>query len=109
MLFEIGFAQKTAVRLHERVDLVRDLAFVKSVPAFFADQAQRLRQRRILENVAFRRRAPFAVERVSFEKGARQILCKVRGPNASKRRSARVTGKPSSAYFASPARDRHRA
>ena len=31
MFFEIGFAQITAVRLHEGVDLVRDLAFVESV------------------------------------------------------------------------------
>ena len=71
VLLEIGFAQIAAVRLHERVDLVRDLAFVKSVAAFFADQAQRLRQRRILEDVAFRRRAAFAVERVGFEKSRR--------------------------------------
>ena len=40
MFFEIGFPQKTAIRLHEGVDLVRDLAFIESVAAFFADQAQ---------------------------------------------------------------------
>ena len=37
MLFEIGFAQKAAIGLHETVDLVRDLTFVKGVPAFLAD------------------------------------------------------------------------
>ena len=76
VFFEIGFAQITAVRLHEGVDLVRDLAFVESVTALFADQAQRVRQRRILEDVAFGRGAPFAVERVGFEKSAGQALCR---------------------------------
>ena len=70
MLLEIGFAQKTAIRLHELVDLVRDLASVKSVPAFLADQSQRLRQRWILEDVAFRGRAAFAIERVYVSRNA---------------------------------------
>src|SRR5437588_9271564 len=70
MLFEINFSQETAIGLHERVDLVRDLAFVKSVPTFFADQPQRLRERGIFENIALRRSAAFPIERVSFEKRA---------------------------------------
>ena len=70
MLLEIDFAQKTAILLHELVDLVRDLAFIKSVAPFLADQSQRFRQRRIFEDVALRRRPAFAVERVSFEKRA---------------------------------------
>ena len=87
VLFEIGLAQIPAVRLHERVDLVRDLAFVESVAAFLADQAQRVRQRRILEDVAFRRGAAFAVERVSFEKGAGQTLVECADRNPSNTRS----------------------
>ena len=86
-VFEIGFAQISAVRLHEGVDLVRDLAFVESVASFFADQAQRVRQRRILEDIALRRRAPFAVERVGFEKRAGQTLYKCADRNPSNRRS----------------------
>ncbi len=78
MLFEIGFTQKTAVLAHEHVDLVRDLAAIKSVAAFLADQAQSFRERRIFENVAFGRRAAFAVERVSFEKRARQTFVNAR-------------------------------
>ena len=37
-----------------------------------------MRELRILENVAFRRRAAFAVERVGLEKSAGQILVKLR-------------------------------
>ena len=70
MLFEINFSQETAIGLHERVDLVRDLAFVKSVPTFFADQAQRLCERGIFENITLRRSAALPIERVSFEKRA---------------------------------------
>ena len=72
MLFKINFAQVTAIRLHEGINLVRDLTFIKSVATFLADQTQRLRQRGILEDVAFSRCAPFAIERVSFEKSARK-------------------------------------
>ena len=72
MFFEIRFAEITAVRFHERIDLVRDLALVKNVAPFLADQAQRVCERGILEDVAFRRRAAFAVERVGFEKTAGQ-------------------------------------
>ena len=70
LFLEIGFAQETAVLLHEDIDLVRDLAFVKNVAPFLADQSQRFCQRWVLENVAFRRRLPFAVERVGFEECA---------------------------------------
>src|SRR5262245_16742778 len=78
MFFEIDLAEKTAVRLHELVDLVRDLAFVESVAPFFADQTQRVSERRIFENVAFRGRAAFAVECVSLEKSAGQAFVKLR-------------------------------
>ena len=88
VLFKIVFAQKSAVLVHEHVDLVRDLAFIESVATFLANQSQRLGQRRILENVAFRRSAAFAIERVGFEKRARQFFVES-GPNASKTRSAR--------------------
>ena len=44
----------------------------------FADQAQRVRQRRILEDVAFGRGAPFAIERVGFEKSAGQPFVEAR-------------------------------
>src|SRR5207237_9128027 len=74
VLFKIDFAEKTAVLLHELVDLVRDLALVKSVPPFLADRAQRLRERRIFENVAFRGRAVFPVECIRFKKSAGQIF-----------------------------------
>ena len=78
MFFEIRFAQVAAVRLHEGVDLVRDLALVKSVAAFLADQAQRSCEIGILEDVAFGRCAAFAIERVGLEKSAGQILVKLR-------------------------------
>ena len=71
MLFKIHFAQVTAVGLHERVDLVSNLAFVEGIASFLADQAQGVGERGILEDVAFGRRAAFAVQRVSFEKRAR--------------------------------------
>ncbi len=78
MFFEIDFSQKSAVLLHELVDLVRDLALVKSVAPFLADQVQRFCQCRIFENVAFRRRPVFAVERVSFKKSAGKSFIKFR-------------------------------
>ena len=74
MLLEIGFPQKAAIRPHELVDLVRDLALVKSVATFFANQSQAFSRGRILENIALRRGAAFAVERVSLEKSAGQSL-----------------------------------
>ena len=70
VLFKIHFAQIPAVRVHEGIDLVRDLTSVESVATLLADQAQCVRQRWILEDVAFRRRAAFAVKRVGFEKSA---------------------------------------
>ena len=76
VLLEIGFPQVAAVRLHEGVDLVRDLAFVENVAALFADQSQAMRQRRVLENVAFAGRTAFAIERVGFEKAAGKSFVK---------------------------------
>ena len=70
MFLEIHFAQETAVLLHEVVDLVRDLAFVKNIATFLTDQSQRSRQRWIFENFAFGRRPAFTVEHVSFEERA---------------------------------------
>ena len=81
MLFEVRFAQKAAVSLHEIVDLIRDLTCVKSVAAFLADQAQAFCERGIFEDVAFRRRAPFAVERISFEKTARHVFVERHAPS----------------------------
>src|SRR6266516_978356 len=78
MLLEINFPQETAIGPHEPVDLVSDLAFVKSVAPFFADQPQSLRQRGIFENVALRRSAALPVERVSFEKRAGQSFIQAR-------------------------------
>ena len=78
MLFEVAFAQKSTVLAHELVDFVRDLAFVKSVLTFLADQSQRLRERQILENVAFRRGATFAIKGVRFQKCAGQTLVETR-------------------------------
>src|SRR5438046_103232 len=77
MFLKIGFAQKAAIGLHEIIDLVRDLASVKSVPAFLADYSQCFRKRWILEDVAFCGCAAFAVERVRFQKRARQTFIKV--------------------------------
>src|SRR5437763_16387643 len=57
VLFEIGFTQKTAILAHELVDLVCDLAFVKSVATFLANQSQCSCERRIFEYLAFCRRA----------------------------------------------------
>ena len=70
MLLEIGFSQKTTIGPHEIVDLVSDFSFVKNVATFFTDEPQRFGQGWIFENIAFRRSAAFAVERVSFEKCA---------------------------------------
>ena len=78
MFLEVGLAEVTAIRLHECVDLVRDLALVIGIAPFLANQAQCLCKRGILEDVAFRRRASFAVERVGFEKCAGQIFVKLR-------------------------------
>ena len=68
MLLKIDLAQKPAVLLHETVDLARDLAFVERIAAFLADQSQSCREARILEDVAFRRCAPFAIECVRLHK-----------------------------------------
>ena len=73
MFLEIGFPQVTAVRLHESVDLVHDLAFVISVASFLSDQAQALREGGILKNVSFRRRATLSVERIGLQKSARKF------------------------------------
>src|SRR5689334_16034815 len=74
MLLEVGLAEKSAVLLHELVDLVGDFAPVESVAAFFADQAERIGETGIFENVAFGRRAAFPIQGVSLEKGAGLIL-----------------------------------
>src|SRR5947209_4024005 len=74
MLLKIGLAKKPAVLLHEFVDLVCDLALVKSVAPFFADESQGARQRGIFEDVAFAGRAAFAVESVGLKKSAGQTL-----------------------------------
>src|SRR4051794_8604320 len=66
-----------AIGLHESVDLLRDLPFIENIASFLADQAQRLGERRILENVAFSRAASFTVERVGFEEAAGQTFVKL--------------------------------
>src|SRR6476661_1296352 len=78
MLFEIGFPQKAAISSHEIVDLVCDLAFIKNVATFFTDQLQSFRETKIFENIALRRGASLAVERVSFEKRAGQPFIQAR-------------------------------
>src|SRR5437588_2854303 len=78
MLLEIDFPQETAIGPHERVDLVRDFAFVKNVATFVADQPQRLCERGILENIALRRSTAFAVEHVRLEKRAWQSFVQAR-------------------------------
>src|SRR5437762_877235 len=78
MLLEIGFAQEPAVGMHERVDLVSDLAFVESVAPFLANQSQRSRQIRILEDVPFTRGASFAIKRIGFEKRSGQSFVETR-------------------------------
>ena len=70
VLFKIGLAQVAAVRLHERVHLVRDLALVERVATFLTDQAQSLGERRILENVALAWRPALAIERVGLQESA---------------------------------------
>src|SRR5947199_8215051 len=72
MLLEIGFPRETTVSTHKRVDFVRDLTFVETIAPSLADQSQRSRQRWIPENVAFCRRAAFAVQGVGFQKCAGQ-------------------------------------
>src|SRR5206468_9331908 len=63
MLLEIGFPQEAAIRTHKRVDLVGDLTFVETIAPLLADQSQRSRQRWILEDVAFCRRAALSIWR----------------------------------------------
>src|SRR5438046_2435659 len=74
MLFEVDLSQIATVCLHESVDFVRDLAFVKSVSALLSDQSQTVRERWIFENVTLRRCAAFAVEGVNFEESAGKIF-----------------------------------
>src|SRR5438132_12395729 len=78
MLLEINFPEEATVCLHESVDLVRDLALVKNVATFFTDQPQGFRESWIFENIALRRSATLAVERVRFKKRAGQSLVKPR-------------------------------
>ena len=78
MLLKVGFAQKSAILAHELVDLVRNLALVKRVATFLAAQSQGFCQRRVFENVAFRRRAAFAIKRVRFQKCAGQTFVETR-------------------------------
>src|SRR5207253_7843097 len=78
MLLEIGFAQKTAIGLHEPVDLVRDFSFVKNVPAFFTNELQSFGEVWIFENITLCWCAALAVERVGFQKCARQTFIQAR-------------------------------
>src|SRR5882757_7712876 len=78
MLLEIGFAKEPAIGTHKRVDLVCDLAFVESVAAFLANQSQRSRQIRVLEDVAFTGSASFAIKRVGRDKRSGQSLVEAR-------------------------------
>ena len=68
MFLEINFAQPAAVCLHECIDLLRDLTFIENVTAALGDQSESVRQRRILENVAFAGRASVSVEGISLKK-----------------------------------------
>ena len=88
MLLEIGFPQESAIGMHKRVDLVSDLAFVESVAPFLANQSQRSRQIRVLEDVAFTGRASFAIKRVG-SKTLRAILCRGADQTTSNTRSNR--------------------
>src|SRR5206468_1018661 len=78
MLVKISFAEKAAILPHELVDPVRDLSLVENVPTFFSNQTQRLRECRVFENVTFRWRPTFTIERIGFEKCAGRILIKFR-------------------------------
>src|SRR5262245_18243642 len=78
MLLEIRFSQEPAIGLHKRVDLVSNLAFIKSVAPFLANQSQRFRQIGVLEDVAFTRGASFTIERVGCEKRSGQALVEPR-------------------------------
>ena len=78
VLFEIGFGQKAAIGTHKSLDLIGDLTFVETVAAFFANQPQRFRKRRILKNVALCRRPAFAIEGVGFQKCSGQIFVEAR-------------------------------
>jgi hypothetical protein len=57
MLFEIGFAQESAIRREEFIDLVRDFAFVKNVASLIRKQLKSVRERRIPKDFSLRRRA----------------------------------------------------
>src|SRR5215467_1652118 len=78
MFLEIDFPQESAIGLHKSVDFVSDLAFVKSVAPFLADQSQRSRQIRILEDVAFTGSASFAIKRIGLEKCSRRSFIEAR-------------------------------
>src|SRR5207248_9424562 len=78
MLLEISFAEKTTIFPHELVDPVRDLSLVENIPTFFSNQTKRLRECRVFENFAFRRRPTFAIDGIRFEKSARRILVNFR-------------------------------
>src|SRR5262249_57096499 len=72
MLFEIGFPQEPTIGTHKRVDPVSDLAFIESVPPFLANQSERSRQIRVLEDVAFTGSASLLIKRVGLEKRSGQ-------------------------------------
>src|ERR1700758_2275848 len=78
MLLEIGFPQEPAIGTHKRVDFVSYLACVEGVPSFLADQSQRSRQIRVLEDVAFTGRASFAIKRVGRDKRSGQSFVEAR-------------------------------
>src|SRR5215467_13758097 len=87
MFLEIDFPQESAIGLHKSVDFVSDLAFVKSVAPFLANQSQRSRQIRILEDVAFTGSATVSIWR-------RRALAPIRrlaGPRANRLHWQRIS------------------
>src|SRR4029453_6344142 len=68
----------TGIWPDKRVDLVSDLAFVETVPPFLANQSQRSRQIRVLEDVTFTGSASFAIKRVGHDERSWQSLVEAR-------------------------------
>jgi hypothetical protein len=61
-----------------KLSIVSAISPVKNVATFFTDQSQSFREIRIFENIALRRSAALAVERVSFGKSAGQSFIQAR-------------------------------
>ena len=84
VVLEVGLAEKTAVGAHEGVDLIGDLALVEGVAALFRDQAERVRQRRVLEDLTLVWSAPLlrqgfggqtsCVDAVSLEESSGKLV-----------------------------------